>query len=80
MTEHARSNAADGTAALCICESLLLALTDRKILSEEDARNLLMDVATAHTEAATLSREPEKHQAVLEIIQRILTGKNGVRH
>ena len=31
-------------------------------------------------EAAAGSQTPEKHQAVVEIIHRILAGKNGVRH
>jgi len=34
MTEPLRFPDADGTAALGICESLLLALTDAKILSD----------------------------------------------
>jgi hypothetical protein len=69
MTEQPRFNDADGMAALGICESLLLALTD-----------LLTDVAAAHSEAASATQTPEKHEAVVEIVQRILAGKNGVRH
>ena len=80
MTEHARVNDATGMAALGICESLLLALTDLKIISEQDARDLLTDVATTHHEAAAASQMPERHQAVVDIVQRILAGKNGVRH
>ena len=80
MTEHVRFNEADGMAALGICESLLLTLTDLKIISDKDARDLLTDVATTHAEATTTSATPAKHQAVVEIVQRILTGKNGVRH
>jgi hypothetical protein len=80
MLEHPRATDAEGMAALGICESLLLALTDLKIISEKDGRDLLTDVATTHTEAASASQTPEKHQAVVEIIQRILAGKNGVRH
>ena len=80
MTEHARLSDAAGMAALGICESLLLALTDLKIISDTDARNLLMDVAATHNEAAAASQTPGKHQAVVEIIQRILAGKNGVLH
>ncbi|MET0653596.1 MAG: hypothetical protein ABWY63_13885 [Hyphomicrobiaceae bacterium] len=79
MTEHARLQRADGTAALGICESLLLALTDLKVISEKQARDLLTDVATAHTEAAAMTQSPAKHQAVVKIVQRILAGKNGVR-
>jgi hypothetical protein len=67
-------------AALGICESLLIALTELKIIGEKDARNLLTDVATAHPEAAFCVQAPEKHRAVVEIVQRILAGKNGLRH
>jgi len=80
MTESVRSIDAEGMAALGICESLLLALTDLKIISEQDARGLLSDVATTHQEAAATSQSPDKHQAVVEIVQRILAGKNGMRH
>jgi hypothetical protein len=79
MTEHVRSHDADGTAALGICESLLLALTDLKIISEQNARDLLTDVATTHTEAAATAQSPDKHQAVVKIVERILAGKDGVR-
>jgi DsbC/DsbD-like thiol-disulfide interchange protein len=79
MTEHGRLHDVDGTAALGICESLLLALTDLKIISERDARDLLTDVATTHTEAAATAQSPERHQAVVKIVERILDGKNGVR-
>jgi hypothetical protein len=80
MTERPRFNDVDGTAALGICESLLIALTELKIISEQEARELLTDVATTHDEAATASQLPNKHQAVAEMIRRILAGKNGVRH
>ena len=80
MTKHLRLIDADGTAALGICESLLLALTDRNIITERDARDLLTDVSTTHDEAAATSETPERHRAVVEIVQRILAGKNGVRH
>ena len=79
MTEHAKLDDADGMAALGICESLILALTDLKIISEESARELLTDVATTHDDAAQSSQTPEKHRAVVEIVRRILAGKNGVR-
>jgi hypothetical protein len=80
MAEHARVNEADGMAALSICESLLIALTELKVISEQDARELLTDVATAHTETADTSKTPERHRAVAAIVQRILAGKDGVRH
>jgi hypothetical protein len=51
-------------------------LTELKVISEKEARDLLTDVATAHTEAAAASPKPDKHRAVAEIVQRILVGKN----
>lgn len=57
----------------------LLALTDLEIMSQKDARGLLTDVATTHGEAAAASLTPEMHRAVVEIVGRILAGRNGVR-
>ena len=79
MAKHAQCNDAEGMAALGICESLLLALTDGKIITEKDARDLLTDVVSSHAEAADASQMPERHRAVVEIVQRILDGTNGVR-
>lgn len=79
MTERAQVHDADGMAALGICESLLIALTDLKIIGEKDARDLLTDVVTTHSEAAGASLMPDRHQAVVAIVQRILAGKNGLR-
>ena len=80
MTEDPRFSDADGTAALGICESLLLALVDLKIVSEQDVRDLLTDVASSHDAAATLLQPPEENSAVAAIVRRILAGKNGLRH
>ena len=77
MTQHIRPVGAEGLAALGICESLVLALTDLKIISDQDGRDLLGDVATTHANAAAASSAPEVHVAVVEIIRRILAGKNG---
>ncbi len=80
MKKPERTSQAEGMAALGICESLLLALTDLKIMKEEDARDLLNDVATTHQTAADNSTSPDAHHAVVAIMHRILAGKNGVRH
>jgi hypothetical protein len=79
MPEPGRLNDVDGTAALGICESLLLALTDRKVITENEARDLLTDVVSSHSEAADASQSPERHRAVAKIVQRILDGTDGVR-
>jgi hypothetical protein len=80
MRQDPQLHDGEGSAALGICESLLLALTDLEIMTKENARDLLMDVATTHQEAAALSPTPEKHQAVVAIIQRILAGRNSLPH
>ena len=80
MAQHNVTNDAHGMAAVAICESILLALTDLQVISEKEARSLLTDVATAHTEGAETSITPEKHRAVVEIVQSILAGKNWPSH
>jgi hypothetical protein len=80
MKQHARLSEANGLAALGICESLLLALTDTEVISEQDARDLLTAVATTHHEVASTSQTPEKHRAVVEIVRCILADNNGMRH
>jgi hypothetical protein len=80
MPNEARQGSAAGMAAFGICESLFLALTDLKIINDQDARDLPADVASEHKEAATAAQSRDRHQAVIEIIERILAGKNGMRH
>jgi len=70
------TNAA-GLAALGICESLLLAMTDLKLITAQDTHNILTDVLTTNSQAAVLSATPERHLAVVEIIGKILAGRNG---
>jgi hypothetical protein len=77
MTDPVPFNAVAGMAALAICKSLLFTLTKLKIISRRDARDLLTDVAATHDEAAAISQTPEKHHAVVDIVQRILACKNG---
>ena len=78
MTDQVRFDA-EGAAALGICKSLLIALTETRVIGEEEARDLLTDVITTHQEAAAGSAAPYKHHAVVAIIERILAAKNGVR-
>lgn len=64
------------TAALGICESLLLALIDLNVMSKRDVHDLLTDVAAAHIEAARLSETPLHDLAVADIIKRMRRGKD----
>ena len=67
-----------GTAALTICESLLLALNDHKILPETEIVGILRDAAAAH-EVPPDDGKAEMHAAVARLINSILAGGNSVR-
>jgi hypothetical protein len=67
-----------GTAALAICESLLLALNDHNILPEKEIVGILMDAAYAHSNAPQ-GDEDALHAAVADLINGIITGGNSVR-
>ncbi len=66
-----------GMAALTICESLLLALNDHKILPESDILGVLRDAAATHENA--VDTKGESHRAVAILIGKIISGGNSVR-
>lgn len=68
-----------GTAALAICESLLLALNDHNILPEVEILNILKDAAAAHENSPGLGGNGALHDAVAALINKILAGGNSVR-
>jgi hypothetical protein len=74
------SNAA-GHAALAICESLLLALSDRQVIDEAEVLGILADASTAHRNAVPLARgDGAHHEAAADLIEAIVAGGNSVRH
>lgn len=68
-----------GAAALAICESLLLCLGDRKILSEREIIGILEDAIGAHRNAPADDGMTKMHEAVATLIKDIIDGKNSVR-
>lgn len=69
-----------GAAALSICESLLIALNDLKVLSDGDARAILEDVVSSHRHAILETpNAAEHHFAVATLIENIMAGRNSVR-
>ncbi|SFP10417.1 hypothetical protein [uncultured Cohaesibacter sp.] len=70
----------EGIAALSICESLLLALNDQKIMTEAQILGVLEDAAAAHENAIKDASAPETHQQIFELINKIIAGGNSVRH
>lgn len=73
------TNIASGLAALSICESLLLAMGDLKIMGEDEALNVISDAASAHRNAGGTEQEIAIHREVAAVLDRILAGGNSVR-
>ncbi|WP_114011154.1 hypothetical protein [Cohaesibacter intestini] len=68
-----------GEAALSICESLLLALNDQKIMTEAQVLGVLEDAAAAHENAIKDASDPEAHRQISDLIRKISSKGNSVR-
>ncbi len=68
-----------GIAALTICESLLLAMNDHKLLPEKEIMSVLHDSAATHDNGVGSDDEMQTHRAVAALINRIISGGNSVR-
>jgi hypothetical protein len=71
---------AAGHAALAICESMLLSLTENKIIGKAEARAILEDAAAAHRNSIPLVTDAAAHDEAASLIEAILKGGNSVRH
>lgn len=71
---------AAGLAALSICESLLLSLSDNEVLGNAEIVSILADAAAAHRGAVPGATDPQRHAAAADVIERIIKGKNSVGH
>jgi hypothetical protein len=72
---------AAGHAALAICESMLLSLTENKIIDGAEAKAILADAAAGHRNAIPLVADgsAEAHEQAAALIEAILAGGNSVR-
>ena len=70
---------AAGMAALSVCESLLLAMGDLKIMAAHDAVAVITDAATAHRAAGSTPQDIALHSEAAAILDRIIAGGNSVR-
>ncbi len=68
-----------GMAALSICEALLLAMNDHKLLPEREIVGVLHDAASAHENAVGTGAEMDMHRATAALINQIIAGGNSVR-
>ena len=80
MQANSEYQTASGLAALSICESLLVSLRDQKIMGEKEVVGLLQDASAAHRNAVASAQDPKTHHAAADVIDRIIVGKNSVRH
>ena len=73
---------AAGHAALAICESMLLSLTENKIIDQAEARAILDDAAAAHRHSIPLVADggAAAHEEAASLIETMLKGGNSVRH
>ena len=71
---------AAGHAALAICESILLSLTEKGIIDGAEAKGILADAAVAHRNSILLVADGTAHDAAATLIETILEGGNSVRH
>ncbi len=69
---------AAGIAALSICESLLLALSDLKIMGRSDTDDVLGDAANAHRGAGSSRHDAALQLEVVAILERIIAGENSI--
>lgn len=76
MSDH---NDVSGMAALTICEALLLAMNDHKLLPEREILGVLRDAAATHENAAAEDADNTTHQAVAELINQIITGDDQLK-
>lgn len=70
---------AAGVAALSICESIILSLTDNKVIDAAEAKVILEDAATAHRKAVELPPDGMPHAEAATLIEQIIEGGNAVR-
>jgi len=68
-----------GMAALSICEALMLAMNDHKLLPNHEIVGVLRDAAATHENAVGTGLEIEMHRAVADLINQIIAGGNSVR-
>lgn len=69
---------AAGWAALAICESLLLALTELKILDDGEARGILADAAAAHRDTENAAPDAALHREVAHMIEHVISVRDAL--
>lgn len=67
---------AAGSAALSICEALLIALVEKGVLSLEEVQAALEDAAAAHQGGEAMGADSQFHHVVVQILERLIVQLN----
>lgn len=70
---------AAGLAALSICESLLISLTEKGVLQQDEVYLVLEDAVGSHCQAIREHRATTLHEAAARLIELIMANSNSVR-
>ncbi len=73
---HTQDIHAAGLAAITICESLLIALTEKGLLGQDEAQFVLEDAMHSHRTSAHEGRAKDLHGAAARFIELILANSN----
>lgn len=68
-----------GLAALSICEALLLAMNEQKLLPEHEIVGVLRDAAAVHENATGSKETVEAHRVAADLIKLIIAGGYSIR-
>lgn len=75
---NAAVSGAGGLAALSICESLLISLTEKGILERDEAYFVLEDAVNAHRCAVSENRAAALHEAAAALIEQVMAQSSAI--
>ena len=78
-TKMSANDDAAGLAALSICESVLLLLVEKGVVSPEEARAALDDAASPHRGEGLPEADAGRHKAAEHLIERMATQVEAAR-
>lgn len=77
--EAVRQSLAMSLAAISICESLIVALKEQKLLEADEVDEAIRSAIESHMRAEPSVLSAETHADAAQLMERILTGANAIR-
>lgn len=74
-----RKGVAISLAAVSICESLIIALMEKGLMSREEVDEAVLAGIDSHEQAEPAGLSPQDHRDAAEVMRNILTGANAIR-